>query len=252
MKNRKKRIFKEGDIVYVIARRYVTKCDYVYTFDTALRELAVEAGLLPPEIDGSIAHGKLREDIFQRNSKFEKSRGELRDALRNALESTGLMGKTDGIGEIVIYNGLGWYEHMVKKIVGDMAYGRLKEHIKEGNERKLFFGNLNPALDFRFPRIKIAGKKTVVTGTYYSAECYRDFDGEGDYVPAGLANPKRNILLLAEHGFEGCHVSDTTYGIQAMDRTLLSGLWVLADDCVHEDDLKMVDKLMEDPAAVGA
>jgi hypothetical protein len=248
----KKRVFKEGDVVYCIAKRYVTKCDYVYTFDTALKELAVEAGMSQAEVNGLISHNQLREDIFQRNPKFEKNRGELRDALRNVQESLGLLETVGHIGEIEIYHGRGWYSHTVRRIVGDMAYARLKEHIKEGNERKLFFENLSPTLDYRFPRIKVAGKKTVVTGTYYPAECYRDYDGESDCVPAGLANPKRNILLAAEYGFAGCRVSDTMYGIQAMDKSLLSGLWVLADDCVYEDDLKMVDKLMEDPAKIRA
>jgi len=245
MKSPKKRVFKDGDTVHCVACRYVVSCGYEHTFLTCLKELALEAGM--SERDIQLSGVRLKEDLFNHNPKFKESRENLREAIYKVQNAAGMTDSLFDIGEINVYDDGDTYNYTVRKLVSAMVRSRLRGYIKEGNERKLFFKELNPSVGRRFPQIVIKGTRRVVTGTYYSGHYSQDHDGEVDVFPAGLTNTKQHLLLEIDQ-YDYRNRADLPVREFNQEREIS----LLADDCVHDDDLKMTDKLMEEPMAARA
>lgn len=238
----KKRVFHENDKIVCCTNRFVLDWGYEHTYRGCLDELAREAGM------GGLSGIDLEWNIFRKHPLFKDCQ-ESYFSFAKALSHT--FGHEDS-PDVCLSRHPGTHQNHARaaaiQAVRTHAYRRLLLKMKEGAERKLFFGKI---LDTP-PYFDVLEKRTVHTGFYYSPRVYRtvgsyesDYDGE----PGGLTDRKVHVLLWVSpmdgistepHLATGCpgavrKAKEYRYG--------MGQCYLLATDCIHLKEAKTVERL---------
>ena len=91
------------------------------------------------------------------------------------------------------------WKKVTKEIVKSLAYDLIHKRIRTGNVRKIYTERREELIG---KKVKVMGKSLARTGTYYPPTGGgTDYNGEYDYEPGGLKDPKTHVIFeFAESG----------------------------------------------------
>lgn len=231
--SKKKRVFQQDDKIVCCTNRFVLDWGYEHTFEDCLQELATEAGV------NSARWDDLEWNIFQTHPLFKDCQESYEEFSRKLGETF----RVDGL--------LGSYENHVQtaavKAVRAHAYQRLLRKMRQGNERKLFFGEITEPP----PYSVVLEKKIVHTGLYYPPQTSYssgEWGCECDCESGGLTDRKVRVLLWVSPfggiGTKPCLPGDSTNIRMAKKYTHSMGqCYLLADECIFLKEAQVTERL---------
>lgn len=240
----KKRVFHEGDELVCVTDRYVVSWGYAYEYKDALKEFSDEAGIV---FDKTVFLNSVEERLFELHpaflhcrEKFYEFEGVLAEARSSCLR--GVTPRCDDkptlFGAALVVGGQDdSLKKAMKRYVRGIVYDHLRRKMKDGNARRIVFGNIQ-----KHPNaFRVLELRTIQTGVYYPSETWEDSEGYVDGESAGLRDREthRLVRVASAEGTFSCDPPVNDY--------MNYNIWLLAKDCIHVKEVEITERLRGEP-----